>query len=82
MITFKKVINPYVLFSDISDNFPLHIKVKHCNVKKNSLKNKNQYYQDYSKINSNELLTDASHMINKPEKNLILQTQLIQSLMV
>ena len=33
--------NAYDFLSDISDHFPIYIKLKHCYVKKNSLKNKN-----------------------------------------
>ena len=76
----EKVINSYVLLSDISDHFPLYIKLKHSKVKKNSLKNENQYFQQFSKINTNKLLTDASHILNKTETNKITncKSQLIQ----
>ena len=68
----EKVINFYVLLSDISDNFPLYIELKHCKLKKNSLKNANQYFQDFSKINTNEVLADSSVIVNKQETNKIL----------
>ena len=43
----QKVIQCQVLMSDISDNFPLFIKLKNCKLVKNNLKNKNQYFQDF-----------------------------------
>ena len=44
----EKVANSYVLLSDISDHFPLYVKLKNCNLTKNNLNNKDKYIQDFS----------------------------------
>ena len=61
----QKVLNSCVLLSDISDHFPLYIKLKQYCSNKANINNKNQYYHDYSKINLNKLLTDTSTVLNK-----------------
>jgi len=61
----QKVLNSCVLLSDISDHFPLYIKLKQCCSDKTNINNKSQYYQDYSKMNLNKLLTDTSTVLNK-----------------
>ena len=71
----EKVINFYVLLSDISDNFPLYIELKHCKLKKNSLNIKNQHFQGFSKFNINTFLTVASVILNKQETNEIINSK-------
>ena len=44
----EKVANSYVLLSDISDHFPLYVKLKNCNLTKNNPNNKDKYIQDFS----------------------------------
>ena len=61
----QKILNSCVLLSDISDHFPLYIKLKQYCSNKANINNKNQYYHDYSKINLNKLLTDTSTVLNK-----------------
>ena len=51
----EKVIHSQVLLSDISDLFLYILKLKkfkNCNSIKNKLKIKNRYFQDFSKINT------------------------------
>ena len=71
----EKVIHSQVLLSDISDHFPLYIKLKNCNLMKNNFKNKNQYFQDFSKINTKKLLTDASLIFSLHETNKLIQSE-------
>ena len=71
----EKVIYSKVLLSDITDHFPLYIKLKNCNLIKNNLKNKSQYFQDFSKINTKKLLTDASLIFNIHETNKLIHSE-------
>ena len=71
----EKVILSQVLLSDISDHFPLYIKLKNCNLIKNKFKIKNRLIQDFSKINTKKLLTDASHIFSLQESNRLIQSK-------
>ena len=71
----EKVIHSHVLLSDISDHFPLYIKLKNCNLIKNKFKIKNRYFQDFSKINTKKLLTDASLIFSLHETNKLIQSK-------
>ena len=71
----EKLTNFYVLLSDISDNFPLFIKLKNCNLIKNNSKNKNKFIQRFSKINTNKVLTNASHILNKHKTDKITKSK-------
>ena len=71
----QKVIQCQVLMSDISDHFPLFIKLKNCNLMKNDFKNKNQYFQDFSKINTKKLIADASLIFSIHETNNLIQSE-------
>ena len=61
----QRVQNAQVLLSDISDHFPLYVKLKNCNLTKTHINTKTQFHQDYSKININKLSIDASNIFNK-----------------
>ena len=51
--------------SDISDHFPIYVRLKNCKLTKTHINTKTQCHQDYSKININKLSTDASSILNK-----------------
>ena len=61
----QRVQNAQVLLSDISDHFPLYVKLKNCNLTKTHINTKTQFHQDYSKININKLSIDTSNIFNK-----------------
>ena len=72
----EKITNSYVLISDISDHFPLYVKLKNCKLIKNNSKNRTKYIQDFSKINSNKLLNDASKTLNRLETDKIIKSKI------
>ena len=76
------IFNSNVLLSDISDHFPLYVKLKYCNQSKTNINSKIQFCQDFSKINTQKLMIDTSKTFNKFKiyKLSILKTQYIQSL--
>ena len=61
----QRVQNTQVFLSDISDHFPLYVRLKNSNFSKTQINAKNKLYPDYSKINSNLLSTDSSIILNK-----------------
>ena len=61
----QRVLDTQVFLSDISDHFPLYVRLKNCNFSKSQKNVKTQLYQDYSKINNNKLSTDSSNILNK-----------------
>ena len=71
----EKVTSYYILISDISDHFPLYIKLKNCNLITNNSKNKNKYIKDFSSINTNKLLTGATQFLNKHETDKIIKSK-------
>ena len=71
----EKITSSYISLSDISDHFPLYIKLKNCNFIKNNPKNKNKYIKDFSRINTNKLLTDATQVFNKHETDKIIKSK-------
>ena len=71
----EKITNFYVLLLYISDHFLLNIKLKSCSSIKNYSKNKNRYIQDFSKNNTNKILTNVSHILNKHETDKITKSK-------
>ena len=61
----QSVQNTQVFLSDISDHFPLFVRLKNSSFSKTQTNAKTKFYQDYSKINSNKLLTDSSIILSK-----------------
>ena len=71
----QRVQNAQVLLSDISDHFPLYVKLKNCNLTKTHVNTKTQFHQDYSKININKLSIDTSNIFNKFQKYKIINSK-------
>ena len=60
----QRVHKANVLLSDISDHFPLYVRLKNCNLTKTHVHTKNQFYQDHSKISTKKLSTDTLKILN------------------
>ena len=71
----EKVTSSYILLSDISDNFPLNIKLKNFNLVINNQDIEKKYIKDFSRINTNKLLTDAIQVFNKHETDKIIKSK-------
>ena len=61
----QKILDSKVLLSDISDHFPLYVKLKYYNLSKTNINSKIKFFQDFSKINTQKLMIDTSKILNK-----------------